>query len=819
MNNHKFINAYPLSFELFDGEAQNVLYIENEVEQKLVLHIVNQSSQELSLNGSTDSIDVGQDNYQIALRFRANTLAANSLSDNEDKRIKLMDDASWQMSLVRGEVAGTQKMDVIYLRAKVEVKLASGDHLNIVFDNVSASGAQGSRGTRAVMSYENMQLGSDVTPISGSVETHLRIINHQGKKEFPLHIGFVGDNGVLNDGTTKNGLTIRFSNASTPDSISSTGAPITFEANVDETKRSKIIISFLAGNTKELWALGTETQVKGIKANPPTGWGLRPLGVGSFEFYPEGNNVTLTDVISNPQSSFFNIVIGNIITGHRAGHTHVYVRYENIPGYWDGQRILVIERRPFRFNDGNPSKKVMLINNKVWVEDNLWAQQKVVIGKELIVNDFLEARQNVSIGKELTVTGHLHAKGNIFQSGNDFNLGLEPDPQDASKYKKWQRALVNKKNDNGDHDLVINYANDFAGGTTINGEPITLTGHTHIGESLTVEGSIVQKGNHFYLGQKNDGKLACALHNSGTKLIVNHNNGFPETWINGPRIVLSAIEKGVGINIADPKAPLHVNHFSEMDAGSGSYFAWDRGHVRGTTAHNKVNYTIIASEYMRAKGYFAISDSRTKTNLRISDSVKDLQTLQAIEVTDYQMKDKVQNGDQWQKKLIGQQLKEVFPQAVSTTIETIPDIYQKATIANGWVNLPNTLKVGEKVKLIFKDKEEMAEVLRANAEGFEVTFKKEADQEKITKEKEDEQKADEVFVYGREVDDFLVVDYEEVSMLNVSATQQLIKENQAQKAQIDAQQVTIDQLQQQMAQMMARLDKLEQISNQTVVES
>ncbi len=39
-----------------------------------------------------------------------------------------------------------------------------------------------------------------------------------------------------------------------------------------------------------------------------------------------------------------------------------------------------------------------------------------------------------------------------------------------------------------------------------------------------------------------------------------------------------------------------------------------------------------------------------------------------------------------------------------------------------------------------------------------------------------EPEGEKVFVYGREVDDFLTVDYDAIAMLNVSATQQIKKE-------------------------------------------
>ena len=44
---------------------------------------------------------------------------------------------------------------------------------------------------------------------------------------------------------------------------------------------------------------------------------------------------------------------------------------------------------------------------------------------------------------------------------------------------------------------------------------------------------------------------------------------------------------------------------------------------------------------------------------------------------------------------------------------------------------------------------------------------------------------DRVFVYGKEVNDFRVVDYDAISMLNVSATQELAKRSEAQAKEIE----------------------------------
>jgi hypothetical protein len=92
----------------------------------------------------------------------------------------------------------------------------------------------------------------------------------------------------------------------------------------------------------------------------------------------------------------------------------------------------------------------------------------------------------------------------------------------------------------------------------------------------------------------------------------------------------------------------------------------------------------------------------------------------------------------------------------------VPDIYQQASIQDGWVALATDLKKGERVKLITANGEAgIYEVLEVAQGRFRTDFKPEGNK---------------IFVYGREVNDFLTVDYGAISMLNVSATQQIKKE-------------------------------------------
>src|SRR6185503_9635601 len=133
-----------------------------------------------------------------------------------------------------------------------------------------------------------------------------------------------------------------------------------------------------------------------------------------------------------------------------------------------------------------------------------------------------------------------------------------------------------------------------------------------------------------------------------------------------------------------------------------------------------------------------------------SDAAHDLQTLARIEVTDYTYLDTVSKGAGPQKKVIGQQVEQVFPQAVSRTTDVVPDIYANARIRDGWVMLATTLKKGDRVRLIATDTDGVQEVLDAAPDRFRTDFAGSGDQ---------------VFVYGREVTDFRNVDYEAIAML------------------------------------------------------
>jgi hypothetical protein len=161
-----------------------------------------------------------------------------------------------------------------------------------------------------------------------------------------------------------------------------------------------------------------------------------------------------------------------------------------------------------------------------------------------------------------------------------------------------------------------------------------------------------------------------------------------------------------------------------------------------------------------------------------------------LEVTDYRHVDSIANGSGVVKGFIAQQVKEVFPQAVSTAKNTIPDILAKPASmqVNGDVatfNMPagNNLVKGDRVR-IFQNGGEQKEYDVVDTQGSSFTVKgwNAAFNE-----------VDKVFVYGKEVNDFCQVDYDKIHNLNVSATQELARqveqlraENAALRSQYDS---------------------------------
>jgi hypothetical protein len=260
--------------------------------------------------------------------------------------------------------------------------------------------------------------------------------------------------------------------------------------------------------------------------------------------------------------------------------------------------------------------------------------------------------------------------------------------------------------------------------------------------------------------------------------------------------VMTLSGANVGIGTTTPtQARLVVLGSATGNANTGSFYVHEgqQGLVRATARIPDFPASIFADGNIWTGEYFvSSSDARIKNIQGRSDSSRDLDTLVQIEVTDYRYKDVIGKGNFTQKKVIAQQVEKFYPQAVSNQTDVVPDIYKQAPTKDGWVELATDLKKGERVKLITgKGEGSVHEVLEVTKDKFLTDFRPEGNQ---------------VFVYGREVNDFRTVDYDAIAMLNVSATQQIKKEKDAE---VKALYVEIELLRAQLAKQATQVTLLE----------
>jgi hypothetical protein len=245
----------------------------------------------------------------------------------------------------------------------------------------------------------------------------------------------------------------------------------------------------------------------------------------------------------------------------------------------------------------------------------------------------------------------------------------------------------------------------------------------------------------------------------------------------------------VGIGTTAPQAPLDVTFTQNIflsPTGSTFFNSFNGGTLSccgNPTPSVAVRATgaFLSIGTGEGAGYYVQSDERIKRMVGLSDSHNDLSTLMKVKITDYRYTDSLSAGNIQVKGVFAQQVEEVYPQAVSKQTNFIPNVYalafelaydeSKQTL-KVTMNKPHELVVGDKVKLISKTSGEKPCTITAVA-GNSFTVNGWTEQ------------SDKVFVYGKEVNDFRIVDYDRLFTLNLSATQELVKMLDEQKKVID----------------------------------
>jgi hypothetical protein len=346
--------------------------------------------------------------------------------------------------------------------------------------------------------------------------------------------------------------------------------------------------------------------------------------------------------------------------------------------------------------------------------------------------------------------------------------------------------------------MVLTSTGNFGLGTTTPRGALTLYGASSLTLPSTIQGvANASKEIVFGRGGVTTGLAAITAVDNGTfggglsflTKASNSTDNFPTSAIQAMVIDWNG---RVGIGTGSPICALHVEptatalynlpnrqFISGLNFSASSAFG-NVGNVGAQTQSLQVaayfGNRIQVNGFIESQaGALTLSDLRAKNIVGITNNEKDLNTLSKIQITDYKLKD-IHLGQNEQKKVIAQQLDTVYPQAVITqnTPKLMPTVYDypKEVVIEGnnirlVLNKANEyIKKGEKLVLRFKNKEYHVNVL--SIQNNEIGLDK---NEELIKRND----IKDLFIYGTFVNDSKSVDYEAISMLNVSATQALLK--------------------------------------------
>ena len=242
----------------------------------------------------------------------------------------------------------------------------------------------------------------------------------------------------------------------------------------------------------------------------------------------------------------------------------------------------------------------------------------------------------------------------------------------------------------------------------------------------------------------------------------------------------------VGIGTTAPLVALHVvgrtlpgtsGAFSFFTPGVGTLTVVNNNQPTGQPVAGYFEGQLWATNAVVCGQLNVASDARLKTVLGRSNNAADLVLLNRLRITDYQMRDRAAYGSQRFKKVIAQEVEAVFPQAISRRRGFLPDVYQLVDKAEGLpgdslvrlaVKVPaGGAAVGQRLKLVLPSGAEVvAPVARVGTAGTQgLVVRRVAGLEGATQ----------LFAFGLEHADVRAVDYEALSMLNISATQELAR--------------------------------------------
>ncbi len=561
----------PDVFQVFlqDEDGQNVLGIDDgALRQTLQIELVNTSGRELELTSIGDEIT--NDKYHICVLFRPGTLLTSILDKVSLQEIE----KGWKM--LRQDNAFYFLLTEVTSEPRI---IAPGKRLNFSLENISAAPEGGSRGTRVEIKYNNLTYKDSNETLSGNRLQYLNIVNQRGKKQIPLHVGFLGSNTILNDGITENELTLTIQTLpkmSIPFKLAdgSKSNEIVVETDTDKLtegnlslrgtsegtldESTKVTITFDVATTEaeaaKDWALVDANDADNINLTiieNQQNWTF--VGKEKLGITPQWSFICKKGWQTKGRQELLRLKITNLKTQLLAGYANLYVHYENVPGYWDGHINCPIHKGPLVYRE---------INKTV-------GNQTLKIGSVGIGTDEPEAKLHIKYKSE-DPSGYAA----IFEGGN---VGVGTNQPQAQLHVK----------PNSGHSAIFE-GGKVGIGTTIPRANLHIVGAENDGANAALR--ITSGAQNLLLDGNEIDALADGLflnNNTSQNVVLANGGGKVGVGISNPGVSLDVngdIRTNVGLISDNPFGSSYVA-FSHRNQGTSTGYALLQ-HSGGTTYLN-----------------------------------------------------------------------------------------------------------------------------------------------------------------------------------------------------------------------------------------
>ena len=343
---YRYRITHPIDFSLENRDADPVLFMDGHPDgQTMTLRVNNVSGGVVQLAPLPEAAP-DETNCHFELAFRPGALEAGSAA----KVTIATPDSPWRIA--SKSWTAPDDRDSLYLLCTRPGPLPDGG-LTLELGHMLPDSRYGTRTTLVDFRYKNLKSGAGET-ISGSVQQNLDLVNHQGRRNIPLHVGFAGSNTVLNNADQPAQLRLRVTNVLFANDVYDDPLKATGSGTLRFDQKSRFLLS-LDEQSGTDWALNEPDQLGKIVVRYAKG----PVTATSPSVTPSGGTegkpwqwVIPLEGLSLGPEDYLELQLENVRAAGSDGHSNLYLDYRDIPGYWNGHFTTVIEKAPLVYRNG-----------------------------------------------------------------------------------------------------------------------------------------------------------------------------------------------------------------------------------------------------------------------------------------------------------------------------------------------------------------------------------------------------------------------------------------------------------------------------------